>query len=521
MHRILLLVVGSLLSGLLAGQASAQLHKDSRLGFQFKAPKDFKAVAIQPGESIAVARYQDESRKTAGDYAMHSTYEVRFYRAPKAQANVEASAGGEPPPGALDAAMRYLEAAFGYYEIERDKTLKVAGRDARELQIKPGKDQPVRAHVVLVEQDDGVFLLEGMALADAFDKAKNEFAKAARSFKRIEKEDAEERQAADAQLSEQERFLKTQIDKLPPGWSSLRTEHYLFLYNAEKGFVKQMADQIEGMRAAYEELYPPDRPIEAISIVRVCNSVEEFQAYSGAGPGVGGYWASGQRELVFYDKHPRDETLCVLNHEALHQYIYYFYGELAPHSWYNEGHGDYFSGAELTKSYRITGYGAAPGGFNRRDFIKERVRLARQGKSLAEGAAPPLKELLNYSQPEYYSNARPVGFYPEGWAVVHMLRQSKRLSPKVAKILPDYLENLLAARHEKAVEALAKARADAEAVEEGSSADLADDEPSDWYGRVDDRAVQVLAYEKTFADWTDADWQAFDEAWWDYVEKQL
>ena len=32
----------------------------------------------------------------------------------------------------------------------------------------------------------------------------------------------------------------------------------------------------------------------------------------------------------------------MLYHEAFHQFIHYSAGELPPHSWYNEGHGDYF-----------------------------------------------------------------------------------------------------------------------------------------------------------------------------------
>ena len=46
------------------------------------------------------------------------------------------------------------------------------------------------------------------------------------------------------------------------------------------------------------------------------------------------------------------DTLAVLYHEAFHQFIFYSVGEVAPHSWFNEGHGDYFSGAD------VVGFGA-------------------------------------------------------------------------------------------------------------------------------------------------------------------
>ena len=61
---------------------------------------------------------------------------------------------------------------------------------------------------------------------------------------------------------------------------------------------------------------------------------------------------------MFYDaspkKEPDDDTLAVLYHEAFHQYIYYSVGEVAPHSWFNEGHGDYYAGAKyLSKKFNI------------------------------------------------------------------------------------------------------------------------------------------------------------------------
>ena len=508
---------------LLCGAAPAQaLHKDAVRGFQFKPPKDYQAIALDPLEKVLIAKYQDPTKSWGGangTASFNSLYTIRFY--PTKPATKAATADGEETS---DPALKHLESAFGFYTVDKENKLSLAGSAGRELQLTPSANGDVKVYAALLPQEDGIFLFEGVAVATRFSKEVQEFARATKSFKRTSKADTSEHDAELAQMDEQERFLQQQIDKLPPGWSHLRTKRYLFLFDADKAFVKQMGDQVEAMRDAYEKLYPPDpkKPITAVSIVRVCASFDEFAGYSGAGPGVGGYWNDTARELVFYDKAPRTETLCVLNHEAFHQYIYYFYGELAPHSWYNEGHGDYFSGARLTKTYRITEYANAPGGFDRTQLIKDMVRLAREGKSPEEGAAAPLKELLHFSQPEYYSQSplRPVAYYPEGWAVVHYLRETRNLPPKQAKLLPDYLQNLLTARAEVAEELMKKRLADAEKVKEGSSDDMPKD-PKAYYGDVDQKKVQDRAYDKTFKDWTEADWAAFQEAVWDHVEKRL
>jgi hypothetical protein len=44
-------------------------------------------------------------------------------------------------------------------------------------------------------------------------------------------------------------------------------------------------------------------------------------------------------------------------------------------------------------------------------------------------------------------------------------------------------------------------------------------DPEDWYAAADTDAIQALAYEKTFAEWSDEDWEDFDEFYLEYVEK--
>ena len=81
-----------------------------------------------------------------------------------------------------------------------------------------------------------------------------------------------------------------------------------------------------------------------------------------------------------------DATWETLSHETFHQFIFYFYGSLSPHSWYNEGQGDYFAGAKMTRTYRITSYGSLPGGLARTEFAKDMALASKQGKSIADGA---------------------------------------------------------------------------------------------------------------------------------------
>jgi hypothetical protein len=513
--------VAALFAVLVAPLTSAQIHKDEVRGFQFKPPREFTSVALSPGEKVTVAKYQSEQTEasSAGNY--RQMFAVKFL-----PIGVDWSANSdghdqyeeeddEQELTADSYVEMLLDTRFAEWDVEKNKKLKVARSPGRELHVL-SESNPLGYFFGVIQQEDGLFVFEGTALGPRFDKAARDFAKATKSFKRIDKIDTTAREAELAQMSEQERFLAEQEDKLPPGWDSMRTERYVFLFNAEKNFVKELAARIESMRDEYERLYPPDRPIEAVSIVRVCNSKEEYHAYGGP-PGSAGYWYYVDQELVFYDAAPRDTPMLVANHEAFHQYIFYFYGQLAPHSWYNEGHGDYFAGAKLTRTHRITGYGKFVW---RIGVIKEAARLFREGKRGREGACAPLKLLMRFHRDGFYGSKgydRGVN-YATGWALVHMLREAKGQEDKWKLILPEYLDNLLASRHEVAVALMEKELAAAEKKEEGSSEEESHD-PEDFYTKVSVTKVQDLAYDKTFSDWTDDDWEEFQDFFLEYVEK--
>lgn len=201
-----------------------------------------------------------------------------------------------------------------------------------------------------------------------------------------------------------------------PGWWAHDTDNYVFLTNSKKkSFIKQLGREIEIIRReVYEEFFPPSKKVEAISIVRVFATQNEYYGYGGS-RGSAGYWNSAKEELVLFDNFSGMSkskstafTKSVLYHEAFHQYIYYAVGDVAPHSWFNEGHGDYFAG------HAIRGKRVSAKPFDWRvDYLKRHLAL---DKGLI-----PIRSLVRLPQSEYYSNA---GLkYAQGWALIFFLRE--------------------------------------------------------------------------------------------------
>lgn len=219
-------------------------------------------------------------------------------------------------------------------------------------------------------------------------------------------------------------------------WQVDNTKNYIFVYNTkDQPLLRKVMRDIEAMRETYMELFPPAADFDAVSTVRICADQAEYLAYGGM-QGSAGYWNSQTEELVLFHYEVQDggrkddaNTFIVLYHEAFHQYIHYSSGELPPHSWFNEGYGDFFSGAQLS-------------GGNVKKIDVNPWRCGTIQHAIAAGRSVPWKDILRYHQGQYYAN--PAICYAQGWSMIYFLNRSKAVkgNPAWARILTTYFETL-------------------------------------------------------------------------------
>lgn len=287
--------------------------------------------------------------------------------------------------------------------------------------------------------------------------------------------------------------LQNEVAK-SPGWSLHETPNYFILscYD-DRGFMDEMKLRLEAIRLVYEKDYPPElankikvvasadaqgegeggepgegegepepdsappdpnRTISVVdtlelgkcSVVRLCKDREQYLQYGG-NPSSSGYFSPLEQELVVYDakaSEGRDKTWAVMNHEGFHQYTFAFFGNRAPHTWYNEGTGDYYSGFEFNlKTKRFT----------------RKKNLGRQDNLLMiRERYVPLKDFVHWSKAQYYGtnsgtekDARPLegwACYAQGWSLIWFLRtggeeKAKGWQPQWGSILDRYVDTLL------------------------------------------------------------------------------
>ena len=329
------------------------------------------------------------------------------------------------------------------------------------------------------------------------------------------------------------------------GWNVIVSpkKQYVVLYNTVEGrnnqLAREIARRIELIRAQiYEKQFPPVHPIDAVSVVRVCGDKAEYHRYGGPG-GSAGYWNSGSEELVFYDasrsKKIDDNTVAVLYHEAFHQYIFYSTGDVAPHSWFNEGHGDYYSGAELKgRSFKIKPFAW------RRGLIKnaatkgprEKIEVeapdgTKHTRYANDGGYTPLVDLIRFTQREYYSY--PGISYAEGWSLIYFLREvvpkNKQYRRKWGHILDTYFDTLQAAVSGQPLPERAQPKPPDGKGKEGEGDDEEEEEepPEAWIpppaqGRRGGKAALEKAVSAAFAG---VDFDELEAAWRKAVKKDM
>ena len=441
---------------LLAVQGGYTSEKFPELGLSFPRARTYEAIPTQPNEEQIVLSFAekipDDPKKRRP--ARPTLDIVWIERAPQRAARTGAGevppAGGETPAEkpkeksapkpkpVIDSIARFVELRLPEWKLGEPKPGKDReGCKVREYTLEGKKGAPPQLWICSYENELRTIALVGMC--DSKDLAEQE---------KIWRYTAEHLdigvpEAKDKSKLEQfyakhplkgiEHRVQVRLDMVR-GWKVEDTENFIVLYDTpDQPLVRKIVRDVE-----YEHLFPAEKPVDSVSTVRICKSRDEYLSY-GAPPQSAGYWNWNDEELVLYDAQVQDRshhisdanTFIALYHEAFHQYIHYSTGELPPHSWFNEGHGDFFSGATV-KDGKVRAIGPNPWRVN---YIQEAIEADKY---------VPLKELMAFEQPDYYRPDRIGLCYAEGWSLIYFLRKSELVAkrPEWAQILPTYFAEL-------------------------------------------------------------------------------
>ncbi|MAB88402.1 MAG: hypothetical protein CMJ90_02940 [Planctomycetes bacterium] len=463
MSQIGRLILTTTLLACVAGSAAAQsTYKDRDHHYQLYIPKNWEGVPVElRGQSSGMvskwvykramrgytARIHvfifDRPKTSAGGAKERPVGDYDRLRRPRAARSFDAWVKRNRPSFPLDKPKQK--------KVRAPKNIKAAGKVYEGRWKGAGTVRSSTewySQFLVVTTDDKEYVVECYSGGVMEKKLKPVFSQIVKSFKLITPSKATQKRLDKAAANKgnlsprEEARERARADaRRVKGWRLMESKNYFIVTNmkpSKQPFVEQIRRQLEGIRKLYEEDFPSTKEITAVSIVRLCDDRDTYSKYGGPS-GTGGYWFAAGKELVLFGG-DKNLTKSVLNHEAFHQYIFYACGKLSPHSWYNEGYGDYYAGAEFAGS-KIQKLGA----------FRMRVPVIKQAIKL--GTYVPIKDIIKYEQRDYYSN--PQVCYAEGWSIIYFLNRG--LSSKKhpwRKILPTYLAVLQETRDKsKAVDA--------------------------------------------------------------------
>ena len=532
--------------------ASAQAPKVSRdyfldevdLGFKVAMPKDWEFIPPQPGETTRIGKLSPKFNKwldlnRGTEQLWLDAHLVKFDRRETE----------DDQPFDYDEALDKM-ANSCYWTISdpqriETKELKIDKVPSKEVlysgKLRGGTEVYIYAMQYFLTEDLVVaYIFDAPAEKKKWRKWKSSIQKICKTMRRVDLKElstGEVKEGDSVYRSSKRAALIKQLHA-QPGWELIETENYFIVTSSEdREFVREVENRLEAIRDIYEKLYPlkdaerirmkmanrmaeakrekakeraegedpPEQrtsasgptPLELsrCSVVRVCKSRGQYSEYGGPW-GSAGYWNYRDEELVIFDDQAvggRSNSWATLNHEAFHQDIFYFYGKLAPHSWYNEGTGDYFSGYQL-KAGRFT--------VKPFDWRVQTIRQAIKSEDYV-----PMEDFFRYTKSDYYGEGIGTN-YAQGWSLIYFLRTGKKKArgwnAAWDSLLDDYLEALNNAWIEVQV---------ASVVNEG--AELSEDGivRFDFSGDSEEEA-RSQAVEIAVAN---INWEEFEEAWKAYT----
>lgn len=498
-----------------AQKLAGKYYEDAANGYRFKPLDGYTGVPVQPGEDSGLV-----TQMTFGSNEIHvyALYDV---------------AAAERPDGRTTAGKRRSDIATvlanrftGFKSIaekpDSDEQVKAKDLEARR-RIWSFKDWYVETWTFTLSHADIVLVY--LSEKERFDKKwRATLDSSGKSFQAIERKATDEIVLGKGATYEQQLAKAAADAKVTPGWRALSTpsKKFIIVTNCEKPqFIDEVIKRLEGSRIIFEIDYPPPPGFDAVSIVRICGSEEEFHRYGGTGGGVAGWFSPESTELVLFDavNTDRNATYAVVVHESFHQYCHFLFEQAEAHRWFDEGHGDYYGGLEFkTARPKITT--RMPPGLNRLDVIREMVR---------EGTYKPIKDHVNYDHGSWQRQGPSnVSCYGQSWSIIYYLRQGaegnvprKVWKKEYADIIPNYVRVLSEGYRAAFEEIRARRRKEAEAK---------GNDPAEIDLRVNRMQIRLAFGEGRQAEiwkaamdasWGQIDFDEFEQNWLAFVEDHL
>ena len=215
-------------------------------------------------------------------------------------------------------------------------------------------------------------------------------------------------------LSAQERIGKAR-GKIKITWSELNTKNYKIEYEGAIPVqtAHKIGQELEDILVQYKALFrfKPSKKM----LVRFMDSENTYEQVGGD-PRMAGFYNPGSGYLVIKQM-PFYELVPVVYHEAFHQYLHSFVGDVRIPIWFNEGMAVYFEGMQRDEKSKTKALSPK--------LIKRgKIRMVKD--AINTRAQIPLETLLKVTHEEFHEKENEALYYSQSFAVMFYFMQLSR-----------------------------------------------------------------------------------------------
>ncbi|HEV8114074.1 MAG TPA: hypothetical protein VGR31_14985 [Planctomycetota bacterium] len=513
-------------------------HKDERLGFTIQTPNKWTAIPMSGDERWMVAKYLSdksyfwEDKKEGWPREHKPDMEVvafvdaavkekaKLVKKEARNGRTEWFVGFESPFKDYKDFMtkRY---SGGGWSISDEKQDKVGDIPVTCYQIKVDKgsyEGPKHIITWVYHVPDVDIAVQFEALEDAWPKLQAEFVRCLRSFKATERSGEalyetstgsekvawvdEQKLTPEQRKSHRAAVEKDTIDKatakLTEGWTAKRMGHFFVLNHADEKFAKRVVDQGDAVWGWLDDTFGFVGEGEYVRspILRICKDYPEYKAYFKGGNA----WSRSEFEIVTYQDDGGSESwMCKL----VNGYVLDFWLvnrdrtiTLSMPGWLGVGLSNLVQNLHV-KNGKVT--------FRRDDWDRDEVReAARTGKTT------DAKEIFVMSGEAYWQDY--VKSQEAGQLVDFLAARGGAKDRRTKDLLPQYMRNLQAVIAEVTKEEEAAGGKVAKKPKTEEEEDAWFKETRQGMKKKEQRILEDT-FKRTFADWKDSDWKAFEASY--------
>ena len=223
-------------------------------------------------------------------------------------------------------------------------------------------------------------------------------------------------------LTAQEKIGKARA-KIKIGWAELNTKNYKIQYEAAipAQTAHKIGQELEDILVQYQTLFrfKPSKKM----LVRFMDSLNTYEQVGG-NPRMAGFYNPGSGYLVIKQM-PFYELVPVVYHEAFHQYLHAFVGDVRIPIWFNEGMAVYFEGMQRSAKKNAGGLAPNPNGPLNPNLIKRgKIRMVKDAVNTRTQI--PFETLLKVTYEEFHDKEHESLYYSQSFAVMYYFMQLSR-----------------------------------------------------------------------------------------------